>query len=57
MNLDQLRQNTVFVLLLEGRAETREAHRAILQQGLPAGWRSPAGSPPARCRACPGSAH
>ena len=38
LNLDQLRQNTVFVLLLEGRAETREAHRAIIQQGLPAGW-------------------
>ena len=38
LNLDGLRQNTVFVLLLEGRAETREAHQAILQQGLPAGW-------------------
>jgi uncharacterized protein YfaS (alpha-2-macroglobulin family) len=38
LNPDQLRQNTVFVLLLDGRAETREAHRAILQQGLPAGW-------------------
>ncbi|MCO6418126.1 MG2 domain-containing protein [Siccirubricoccus sp. KC 17139] len=38
LNLDTLRQNQVFVLLLEGRAETREAHRAILQQGLPAGW-------------------
>ena len=38
LNLDTLKQNTVFVLLLEGRAETREAHRAIVQQGLPAGW-------------------
>ncbi|MFC7690622.1 hypothetical protein ACFQY5_14615 [Paeniroseomonas aquatica] len=38
LNLDSLKQNTVFVLLLEGRAETREAHRAIVQQGLPAGW-------------------
>ena len=38
LNLDTLKQNTVFVLLLEGKAETREAHRAILQQGLPAGW-------------------
>ncbi len=38
LNLDTLRQNTVFVLLLEGRAETRETHRAMLQQGLPAGW-------------------
>jgi uncharacterized protein YfaS (alpha-2-macroglobulin family) len=33
-----LRQNTVFVLLLEARAETNETHRAMLQQGLPAGW-------------------
>ncbi|WP_135468439.1 alpha-2-macroglobulin family protein [Crenalkalicoccus roseus] len=45
--LDALRQGTVFVLLLEGRAETGEAHRALLQQGLPAGWeilgRLPAG--------------
>lgn len=38
LNLEALRQNTVFVLLLEGRAETQEAHRAMLQQGLPAGW-------------------
>ena len=38
LNLDQLRQNTVFVLLLEGRAETREAHRALVQHGLPAGF-------------------
>jgi len=38
LNLDLLRQNTVFVLQLEGRAETQEAHRAIVQQGLPAGW-------------------
>jgi uncharacterized protein YfaS (alpha-2-macroglobulin family) len=38
LNLDQLRQNTVFVLLLEGRAETREAHRALLQQGIPPGF-------------------
>ncbi len=38
LDLGRLRQNTVFVLLLEGRAETREAHRALVQQGLPAGW-------------------
>ena len=38
MDLDALRQNTVFVLLLEGRAQTREAHRALVQQGSPAGW-------------------
>ncbi len=38
LNLDQLRQNTVFVLLLEGRAEDGQAHPALVQQGLPAGW-------------------
>lgn len=38
LNLDTLRQNTVFVLQIEGRAETREAHQAVVQQGLPAGW-------------------
>jgi uncharacterized protein YfaS (alpha-2-macroglobulin family) len=35
---DTLRQSQVFVMLLEGRADDREAHRALLQQGLPAGW-------------------
>ncbi|TCZ57835.1 alpha-2-macroglobulin family protein [Roseicella aquatilis] len=47
LNLDGLRQNTVFVLLLEGRAETGQAQRTLVQQGLPAGWeivgRLPAG--------------
>ncbi|TDG33833.1 alpha-2-macroglobulin family protein [Paracraurococcus ruber] len=38
LNLDQLRQNRVFVLLLEGRAETGQRLRALVQQGLPAGW-------------------
>jgi uncharacterized protein YfaS (alpha-2-macroglobulin family) len=38
LDLDKLRQNTVFVLLLEGRAEDGQAHRALVQQGLPAGW-------------------
>jgi hypothetical protein len=38
LSLDALRQNTVFVLLVEGRAEDREQHQAIIQQGLPAGW-------------------
>ncbi len=38
LDLDNLRQNTVFLLLLEGRAETGQAHRALLTQGLPAGW-------------------
>ena len=38
LNLDQLRQNEVFVVVLEGRAETRIAHQALLVHGLPAGW-------------------
>ncbi len=38
LNLDTLRQNTNFVLLLEGAAETGQAHRALVMQGLPAGW-------------------
>lgn len=38
LDLDHLRQNTVFVLLLEGRAEDGQAHQAMLMAGLPAGW-------------------
>jgi uncharacterized protein YfaS (alpha-2-macroglobulin family) len=38
LDLDHLRQNTVFVLLLEGRADDGQDHRAQLLQGLPAGW-------------------
>jgi uncharacterized protein YfaS (alpha-2-macroglobulin family) len=38
LNLDALKQNQVFVLLLEGRADSGQAQRAIVQQGLPAGW-------------------
>ncbi len=38
LNLDTLRQNTVFVLLIEGRAEDKQDHRALVRQGLPAGW-------------------
>ena len=38
LDLDQLRQNTVFVMLLEGRATDAQAHGAMLLQGLPAGW-------------------
>ncbi|MBN8874021.1 MAG: alpha-2-macroglobulin family protein [Rhodospirillales bacterium] len=38
LDLDKLRQNTVFVLLLEGKAEDGQAHRALVQHGLPAGW-------------------
>ena len=38
LNLDQLKQNTVFVLLMEGRADDGQDHNASLIQGLPAGW-------------------
>ena len=38
LDLDKLRQNTVFVVLLEGRADDGQDHNAMLIQGLPAGW-------------------
>ena len=38
LDLDHLKQNTVFVLVLEGKAEDGQAHRAMVQHGLPAGW-------------------
>jgi alpha-2-macroglobulin len=38
LDLDHLKQNTVFVLLLEGKAEDGQQHRAMVQHGLPAGW-------------------
>jgi len=38
LDLDHLKQNTVFVLVLEGKAEDGQPHRAMLQHGLPAGW-------------------
>ncbi|WP_377048710.1 alpha-2-macroglobulin family protein [Muricoccus vinaceus] len=38
LNLDALRQNQVFLMQVEARAETGETHRAMVQQGLPAGW-------------------
>lgn len=38
LNLDTLRAGQVFVLALEGRAETGQPHLAVLSQGLPAGW-------------------
>jgi alpha-2-macroglobulin len=38
LDLDTLRQNNSFVLLLEGRAEDGQEHRALIVQGLPAGW-------------------
>ena len=50
LDLDTLRQNTVFVLLIEGRADDGQDHHAQLIQGLPAGWeivgRLPAGKVP-----------
>ena len=38
LDLAHLTQNTEFVLLLEGRAEDGQEHRAMVLQGLPAGW-------------------
>ncbi len=38
LDLAHLRQNTVFVLLLEGAAEDHQSHRVQVLQGLPAGW-------------------
>ncbi|MBX9596236.1 MAG: alpha-2-macroglobulin family protein, partial [Roseomonas sp.] len=47
LNLDQLRQNASFILLMELRSETNDRHEAMLIHGLPAGWeiatRLPAG--------------
>ena len=38
LDLAQMKQNTVFVLLIEGRADDGQDHRSMLLQGLPAGW-------------------
>ena len=38
LDLDHLQQNTVFVLLLEGKAEDGQSHHALAMHGLPAGW-------------------
>jgi hypothetical protein len=38
LDLEHLKQNTVFVLLLEGRAEDGQPHQTMVQHGLPAGW-------------------
>jgi len=38
LNLDTLRQNTVFIMRLEGKADDAQVHTAQLLQGLPAGW-------------------
>jgi hypothetical protein len=50
LNLDALRRNDSFILLLELRSETGDRHEAMLLHGLPAGWeiasRLPAGEVP-----------
>ncbi len=50
LDVDKVTQNTAFVLLLEGRAEDGQAHRVMIQHGLPAGWelagRFPSGDVP-----------
>src|SRR5579863_1472642 len=38
LDLDHLKQNQVFVLVLDGKAEDGQPHRAMVQQGWPAGW-------------------
>ena len=38
LDLATLKQNTVFILLVEGRADDAQDHRALMIQGLPAGW-------------------
>lgn len=38
LNLDTIRQNDVFVILLEGEASTKLHHQAIVTHPLPAGW-------------------
>lgn len=38
LNLDQIHQNDVFVIVLEGEASTGLDHRAIVVHPLPAGW-------------------
>jgi uncharacterized protein YfaS (alpha-2-macroglobulin family) len=50
LDLDHLKQNTVFVLEIEGSAEDAQEHQAMLLAGLPAGWevarRLPSGAVP-----------
>ncbi|CAK0776565.1 alpha-2-macroglobulin [uncultured Gammaproteobacteria bacterium] len=38
LNLDMIKQNDVFVIVLEGEALTKLYHQAIVVQPLPAGW-------------------
>ena len=37
-NLDTLKQNTVFVLVIDAKIEDGQPHTAMILQGLPAGW-------------------
>ena len=38
VDLAKLRQNSVFIMVIEGKSEDGQPHRAMLLQGLPAGW-------------------
>lgn len=38
LNLDRIRQNDVFVVVLEGEASTKLFHQAAITHPLPAGW-------------------
>ncbi|HLJ04920.1 MAG TPA: alpha-2-macroglobulin family protein, partial [Acetobacteraceae bacterium] len=38
LDLDHLKQNQVFVIVLDGKAEDGQPHRAMILHGLPAGW-------------------
>ena len=38
LNLDVMKQNDVFVVLLEGGADTKITHQAMIAYPLPAGW-------------------
>jgi uncharacterized protein YfaS (alpha-2-macroglobulin family) len=38
LNLDTLKQNTVFVLVIDAKIEDGQAHTTMILQGLPAGW-------------------
>ncbi len=55
LNLDTLKQNTVFVLVMDAKVEDGQAHTVMILQGLPAGWEI-AGrlQPPAEVGSVPG---
>lgn len=38
LDLDHLKQNTVFVLQIDGSADDKQEHQVMLLAGLPAGW-------------------